>query len=414
MTATRAKLSVMMFLEYFVYGAWYVTASTYLTESLKLSGSRVGLLYGSMGIGAMISPFFIGMIADRFFSSERVMAVLLIVGAAVLYYVSTITTFVPLYVLLIIYAITFMPTLALANSISFDHIENPARDFPKIRVLGTIGWIVAGFLVSWAGIESTAIPMKIAAGASLLFGLFSLTLPHTPPHAAGQPLRVRDVLGLDALSLFKDKSFTVFVVGSFLLVIPLQFYYTFTNAFLNEAGMAKAAAKMTMGQGSELFFMLLLPWFLTRLGIKKIMLLGMAAWAIRYAFFAFGNVGPTVWMLYAGILVHGVCYDFFFVSGQIYVDQQATLKIRAAAQGLIAFVTLGIGNVIGSWLSGLVVQMYQTTGANGVITHDWRSIWLIPAIGSAVIFVIFLFWFRPSVTPKTPVELDEPLLTIPA
>ena len=412
MTATRAKLSVMMFLEYFVYGAWYVTAGTYLTENLKFSGSRVGLAYGSMGIAAMISPFFIGMIADRFFSSERVMAILLIVGAAVLYYVSTLTTFVPFYVLLIIYALTFMPTLALANSISFDHIENPARDFPKIRVLGTIGWIVAGLLVSFLGIESTAIPMKIAAGASLLFGLFSLTLPHTPPHAAGQPLRVRDVLGLDALSLFKDKSFTVFVVGSFLLVIPLQFYYTFTNAFLNEAGMAKAAAKMTLGQGSELFFMLLLPWFLTRLGIKRIMLLGMAAWAIRYAFFAFGNVGPTVWMLYAGILVHGVCYDFFFVSGQIYVDQQANLRIRAAAQGLIAFVTLGIGNVIGSWLSGLVVQAYQTVGANGAITHDWRSIWLIPAVGSAVIFVIFLFWFKPSTTVKPPV--DEMALPIAA
>lgn len=410
MTATRAKLSVMMFLEYFVYGAWYVTAGTYLTETLKFSGGRVGLAYGSMGIAAMISPFFIGMIADRFFSSERVMAILLIVGAAILYYVSTITTFVPFYVLLIIYALTFMPTLALANSISFDHIENPARDFPKIRVLGTIGWIVAGLLVSFMGIESTAIPMKIAAGASLLFGLFSLTLPHTPPHAAGQPLRVRDVLGLDALSLFKDKSFTVFVVGSFLLVIPLQFYYTFTNAFLNEAGMAKAAAKMTLGQGSELFFMLLLPWFLTRLGIKRIMLLGMAAWAIRYAFFAFGNVGPTVWMLYAGILVHGVCYDFFFVSGQIYVDQQANLRIRAAAQGLIAFVTLGIGNVIGSWLSGLVVQAYQTVGANGAITHDWRSIWLIPAIGSAVIFVIFLFWFKPSTAVTPPAdEMEMPI-----
>ncbi|HEY8310229.1 MAG TPA: MFS transporter, partial [Gemmatimonadaceae bacterium] len=253
MTATRAKLSVMMFLEYFVYGAWYVTAATYLTETLKFSGSRVGLAYGSMGIAAMISPFFVGMIADRFFSSERVMAVLLIVGAAVLYYVSTITTFVPFYVLLIIYALTFMPTLALANSISFDHIEDPARDFPKIRVLGTIGWIVAGLLVSWLGVESTAVPMRIAALGSLVFGLFSLTLPHTPPHAAGQPLRARDVLGLDALSLFKDKSFSVFVFGSFLLVIPLQFYYTFTNAFLNEAGMTKAAAKMTMGQGSELF-----------------------------------------------------------------------------------------------------------------------------------------------------------------
>lgn len=410
MTATRVKLSVMMFLEYFVYGAWYVTAGTYFIETLKFNGGQAGLAYGSMGIAAMISPFFVGMVADRFFSSERVMAVLLIIGAVILYYVSTITTFSSFYPVLIIYALTFMPTLALANSISFDHIENPARDFPKIRVLGTIGWIVAGVLVGTLGIESTAIPMKIAAAGSLVFGLFALTLPHTPPHAAGQRLRVRDVLGLDALSLFKDKSFSVFVVGSFLLVIPLQFYYTFTNAFLNEAGMTQAATKMTLGQASELGFMLLLPWFLTRLGIKRIMLLGMAAWAVRYLFFAYGNTGPNLWMLYAGILIHGMCYDFFFVSGQIYVDEQATLKIRAAAQGLIAFVTLGIGNVIGSWLSGLVVQAYQTTGANGVITHDWRAIWLIPAIGSAVIFVIFLFWFRPTVDTKKPVdEMEMPI-----
>jgi nucleoside transporter len=414
MTATRAKLSVMMFLEYFVYGAWYVTAGTYFIETLKFNGGQAGLAYGSMGIAAMISPFFVGMVADRFFSSERVMAVLLIIGAAVLYYVSTITAFAPFYVLLIIYALTFMPTLALANSISFDHIEDPGRDFPKIRVLGTIGWIVAGVLVGTLHIESTSIPMKIAAAGSLVFGLFALTLPHTPPHAAGQPLRVRDILGLDALSLFKDKSFTVFVIGSFLLVIPLQFYYTFTNAFLNETGMKEAATKMTLGQASELGFMLLLPWFLTRLGIKRIMLLGMAAWALRYAFFAFGNVGPNLWMLYVGILIHGMCYDFFFVSGQIYVDQQASLKIRAAAQGLIAFVTLGIGNVIGSWLSGLVVQAYQITGPTGTVTHDWRSIWLVPAIGSAVIFLIFAFWFRPDTTPKPPVELDEPVLPIPA
>ena len=414
MTSTRARLSVMMFLQYFVYGAWYVTAGTYFIETLRFSGGQAGLAYGSMGIAAMISPFFVGMVADRFFASERVMAVLLIVGAALLYYVSTITTFGSFYPMLIVYALTFMPTLALANSISFDHIENPARDFPKIRVLGTIGWIAANILVGTLQIESTAIPMKIAAGASLLYGLFALTLPHTPPHAAGQPLRARDILGLDALSLFKDRSFAVFVIGSFLLVIPLQFYYTFTNAFLNESGMTSAATKMTLGQASELGFMLLMPWFLLRVGIKRIMLIGMAAWAIRYAFFAFGNVGPNLWMLYAGILIHGMCYDFFFVSGQIYVDQQATLRIRAAAQGLIAFVTLGIGNVIGSWASGLVVQAYETVGPNGVATHDWRAIWTVPAIGSAVVFLIFALWFRPKSEPRTPVKMDEPVLPLPA
>lgn len=418
-SGTRVRLSIMMFLQYFVYGAWYVTAGTYLTETLHFSGSRVGLAYGSMGIAAMISPFFVGMIADRFFSSERVMAVLLIVGGALLWYVSTITNFASFYPLLILYALTYMPTLALANSITFDHVQEPARDFPKIRVLGTIGWIAAGILIGRLGIEATAMPMRIGAVASVVYGLFALLLPHTPPHAKsiarddGAPGRraagesrsgvtVRDILGLDALSLMRDRSFLIFVIGSFLLVIPLQFYYTFTNAFLNEIGVTAAATKMTLGQASELGFMLAMPWFLTRWGIKKIMLLGMAAWAIRYVFFAYGNANAGMWMLYTGILIHGICYDFFFVSGQIYVDQQATLRIRAAAQGFIAFVTLGIGNVIGSWISGVVVEAYQRAGANvagtagATMTHDWRMIWLIPAVMSVVVFVLFAVAFRPT------------------
>lgn len=409
---TRTKLSVMMFLQYFVYGAWYVTAGTYLTETLKFSGSRVGLAYGAMGIAAMISPFFIGMVADRFFSSERVMAVLLVAGAALLWWVSTIHDFGAFYPILIAYALTYMPTLALANSISFDHIPDPARDFPKIRVLGTIGWIVAGIVIGKMGIEASALPMRIAAVASLVYGVFALTLPHTPPHAAGQPVKFRDVLGLDALALMKDRSFLIFVIGSFLLVIPLQFYYTFTNAFLNEIGVTAAATKMTLGQASELGFMLLMPWFLSRWGIRWIMLLGMAAWAVRYAFFAYGNANAGMWMLYAGILIHGVCYDFFFVSGQIYVDQQATLKIRAAAQGFIAFVTLGIGNVIGSWASGMVVEAYQRTGANGVITHDWRAIWLVPAVGAVVVLVLFAVLFKPRAAPDA--ELGAAAAGVPA
>jgi len=281
-----------------------------------------------------------------------------------------------------------MPTLALSNSISFHQMKDPGREFPAIRVLGTIGWIVAGLLIGTLGLEATATPLQLAAAGSVVLGVFCLALPHTPPQRQSAA-KLADILGLDALKLLGERSFAIFVLGSFLICIPLQFYYAFANLFLNELHVTNAAGKMTLGQMSEIFFMLVMPWFFRRLGVKYMLLVGMAAWTARYVLFAYGNSSDLVWMLYAGILLHGICYDFFFVTGQIYVDRRAPADLRAAAQGLIAFVTLGVGMFIGSWVSGRVVDTF-----GGPAGHDWQSIWLVPAAGAAVVLLLFAFFFR--------------------
>jgi nucleoside transporter len=391
----RAKLSIMMFFQYFTWGAWFVTLVTYLEKQLGCTGTQIGWAYAASPIGAIIAPFFVGMIADRFFATQRILTVLHLAGAALLLALAYAESFAIFFPVVLLYFLCYQPTLALTNSLSFRHMSDPGRQFPGVRVVGTIGWIIAGLLVGLVqvnghSIEDQNIPLLIAAGSSAILGLFCLALPDTPPANAGHGrVTARDILGLDTLGMMKNWSFAVFVIGAFLICIPLQFYYGATNLFLNEIKFPSPAATMTIGQMCEIFFLLIMPFFFVRLGVKYMLLVGMLAWTVRYVLFAYGNTGPAVWMLYLGILRHGVCFDFFFVTAYIYVDKKAPDTVRASAQGFITLVTWGVSGLIGSLVWGRTADFYATAAG-----HDWRHFWLVPAIAAGAVTVAFALLFR--------------------
>jgi len=391
----RIELSVMMFIQFFIWGAWAVTMGTYLGK-IGFTGADIGKAYSTTAWAAVLSPFFIGMIADRFFPAQIVLGVMHLLGAALMFWASTVTTPGLFFWVLLGYALCYMPTLALVNAISFHQMTDPAKEFPSVRVLGTLGWIVVGWVISLMKVEDTALPLQIAAGASLLMGLYSFALPHTPPKSAGKKISVSQILGLPALKLMKEPSFAVFVVSSLLICIPLAFYYSFCNPFLNEKGMPYPALNQSLGQVSEVLFMIVMPFFFVRLGVKKMLLIGMLAWAVRYACFAYGAATmPLMGLYYIGIILHGICYDFFFVTGQLYVDKKAPEEIRANAQGFIALVTYGAGMIIGSNLSGMIVDKFTTLDAAGtLVARNWQSIWLIPGGMALVIVILFALLFH--------------------
>lgn len=398
-TTIRIKLSLMMFLEFFIWGAWFVTLGTFLGNNLKASGSETAAVFSTQSWGAIIAPFIIGLIADRYFNAEKILGILHIAGAFLMYQMYQSTDIGLFYIYVLSYMVLYMPTLALVNSVAFNQMKDPEKEFANIRVWGTIGWILAGlaisFLFHWDAVEAVSAGLLkntflLAGIAALVLGLLSFTLPKTPPKVSEGKIKIGDIIGLDALRLLKDKNFLIFFISSILICIPLAFYYQNAHPFLTAAGVENPTGKMAIGQISEALFLLFIPVFFARFGFKKTILVGMLAWAVRYVLFAYGNGGDLSFMLITGIALHGICYDFFFVSGQIYTNSKAGEKYKSAAQGLITLATYGIGMLIGFAVAGWITDNYKT--AEGAIT--WEMVWIIPAGIAFAVFLIFALLFK--------------------
>jgi nucleoside transporter len=395
---TRVQLSAMMFMQFFVWGAWYGQMSKYMTDQLGATGDQVGSAYAAFSVAMIAAPFFVGMLADRFFQAQKVLGVLNLLGAAILFVLTQTTDPDIFYCVMLSYSLTFAPTIALTSSISMRQMSNPEKEFPAIRVFGTLAWIVVVNLVGFMGVGDKVAIFQIAMIAAALLGAMSFFLPQTQPTATGKT-SFSQIIGKDAFVLFKDRSFVIFFISSVLICIPLSFYYTWANPSLTDGFKAafptadpstfRIENMMSLGQVSEVLFMLLLPFAYGRFGVKKILVVGLLAWILRFAFFGYGDAASSTWMLYAAILLHGVCYDFFFVSGMIYTDKKAGEKIKSQAQALISLATYGIGMLIGSKVAGKVKDMYTTDEVT-----NWLNVWLVPAGIAAVSLVFLLLFFK--------------------
>jgi nucleoside transporter len=390
----KARLCLMMFLNYVIWGAWYVTITAYLMKTLNFSGTEAGAVFGTAALASMISPFFIGLVADRFFATEKVLAVLHLMGAGLLFCVTQATGFASVYVLMLLYCLCFFPTIGLTNSLTLRQLTDAGGQFPFIRMFATIGWIAIGVTISYLNVQESATQFLLAAGMSLAMSAFCLTLPHTPPAGKGQKITARSLLGLDALVMLKKRPYLVFVVASVLACIPLTFYFVFTAKYLVEVGVANVAGTMTLGQLSEVGVMLLMPLIFRKITVRGVFILGLACWSLRYGLLAFGNAGAAVWMFYLAILLHGFCFDFFFMTGQLYTDQEAPPHLRGTAQGFLTFLTYGVGMFIGSMLSGVALDYFTTTESGGAVKHNWTSFWIVCGGGAAVILVLVALFFQ--------------------
>ena len=382
----------MMFLMFFGWGAWYGQMSKYLLDNLHATGDQVGNAYTTFAIASIFAPFFVGLISDRFFAAQKVMGFLNILGGVILYFLSLERDPEAFFWYILAYTLCFAPNLALSNSIAMNQMSNPEKEFPSIRVTGTIAWIVVTNIIGFYALGDKVAIFEIAMYTSFLLGIYSFTLPNTPPKG-DKNASVAQILGLDALKLFKDRSFLIFFISSILICIPLSFYYAMANPSLTDSHMSNVENKMSLGQASEVIFMLLIPIAFTRLGVKKMLVVGLVAWIVRFLCFGYGDGISSEWILYIGIILHGVCYDFFFVTGQIYTDQKAGEKIKNSAQGLITFATYGIGMGIGSKLSGIVLDYYTVNDIK-----DWQSVWMVPAAIAGVVLLLFVFFFSEKKT----------------